>query len=720
MSSSKPNPVSSLQQLIKGDRSMFMASDDKSMLNQILTTHSPDEREVDVKPLLHLLEDILQHSHPATTDTITLGNQKHAENLDEKTHEAGFAVVLEALSCIIDRISCEIQCKCMSGSDVHQTTISLFEQLSDFTWDAKLVLILAAFALNYGEFWLLAQIYTTNQLAKSMAVLKQLPVILEHSGPLRPRFEAINNLINAILDVTKCIVEFKDLRSLYITQDQMAFSAAMAHVPTAVYWSVRGVVACAAEITSLTSMGHEYVALNTETWELLSLAHKINSRFEHLKKQLALCYQYIDERRNLKYYDVLKNIFDTIHVDNMKVLRALIYQNDDLQPLLDGSTKKRVNIDTLRRKNVLLLISGLDITHEELSILKLIHNESRVETRLERRYEVVWVPIVDHNISWSDSMQQGFESLQSTMPWYSVHHPSLIDKEVIKFVKDVWNFRNKPILVVIDPQGRVVNPNAIHLMWIWGNNAFPFTSMREQALWREEVWRLELLVNGVDPVIFEWIREDKYIFLYGGDDMDWIRKFTTEARTVTRAAQIPLEMVYVGKSNKREQVRQSKANITAEKLSSTWLDLTKIWWFWTRLESMLCSKIQHGRVDDQDPVTREIKKILSYDRSSNGWAVLTKGSTVVLNGHGSTVLHCLGQYDLWKEQVPVKGFDGAFKDHHGMIHGASPPCCRLEFATDMGLIPESLKCPECLRLMEKSVTFFCCHDEGALTPSTRY
>lgn len=147
------------------------------------------------------------------------------------------------------------------GADGHATTVELFNMLASYSWDAKLVLTLAAFALNYGEFWLLAQIYSSNQLAKSMAILKQLPNILEHSGPLKPRFDALNNLIKVMMDVTRCVVEFKDLPPTYISHEVSALSAAMAHVPTAVYWTVRSVLACAAQITSLTTMGYEYAFL---------------------------------------------------------------------------------------------------------------------------------------------------------------------------------------------------------------------------------------------------------------------------------------------------------------------------------------------------------------------------------------------------------------------------------------------------------------------------
>ena len=125
------------------------------------------------------------------------------------------------------------------------------------------MLTLAAFALNYGEFWLLAQIYSSNQLAKSMAILRQLPSIMEHSGPLKPRFDAINNLIKVMMDVARFVVEFKDLPPAYISNEVPALSTAMAHIPTAVYWTMRSVVACAAQITSLTTMGHEYAFLAT-------------------------------------------------------------------------------------------------------------------------------------------------------------------------------------------------------------------------------------------------------------------------------------------------------------------------------------------------------------------------------------------------------------------------------------------------------------------------
>jgi hypothetical protein len=199
--------------------------------------------------------------------------------------------------------------------------------------------------------------------------------------------------------------------------------------------------------------------------------------------------------------------------------------------------------------------------------------------------------------------------------------------------------------------------------------------------------------------------------MYGGDDIEWIRKFTYSVRRVATAERIPLEMFYVGKSSERDQVRRIIRIITLEKLSSCWQDPAMVWFFWTRLESMLFSKIQLDKADDhQDPVMQGIKRLLSYDREG-GWAVLSKGSNIVVNGHGTTVLTTLVEYDMWKDNVPLLGFDVAFKNHHDLNHGEKYPCCRFEFSSNAGRIPVSMRCPECHHNMEEYTTFLCCHEE---------
>lgn len=53
-------------QLIKGERHLFSSSDDNVVMKQILGTHSPDGRDIDVRPILNVIEDILKRASPTT------------------------------------------------------------------------------------------------------------------------------------------------------------------------------------------------------------------------------------------------------------------------------------------------------------------------------------------------------------------------------------------------------------------------------------------------------------------------------------------------------------------------------------------------------------------------------------------------------------------------------------------------------------------------------
>lgn len=133
----------------------------------------------------------------------------------------------------------------------------LLNYLASYAWHAKVVLTLAAFAVIFGEFWLVAQLSTGNVLAKSVALLKQLPDVVENSTSLRPQFDALNKLVKAALDVALCIVEFKELPSEYIAEDTPPMSIASAYIPIAAYWVIRSIVACASQIASFIGMRYE-------------------------------------------------------------------------------------------------------------------------------------------------------------------------------------------------------------------------------------------------------------------------------------------------------------------------------------------------------------------------------------------------------------------------------------------------------------------------------
>lgn len=50
-----------------------------------------------------------------------------------------------------------------------------------------------------------------------------------------------------------------------------------------------------------------------------------------------------DDKKHAEYFQMLVHIFEIPHLDNMKILKALIYMKDDILPLEVGTTKTRVD-----------------------------------------------------------------------------------------------------------------------------------------------------------------------------------------------------------------------------------------------------------------------------------------------------------------------------------------------------------------------------------------
>ncbi|BAT79437.1 hypothetical protein LR48_Vigan04g070100 [Vigna angularis] len=683
------------------ERRMFSTSDDSAMTKQVQTTHAPDGREIDVKPILQIVDEILLRFIARTVEGYEV---KRDQDALEMTAALAEFDMLDSLAYIINKISCELSCKCSGGGDAHSSTMVLLGYMSSYAWHAKVVLTLAAFAVIFGEFWLVAQLSAENTLAKSVALLKQLPDIAENFMSLKPHFEALIRLVKAAMDVTTCIVEFKELPSDYISEDTPPMSVASTHIPIASYWVIRSIVACASQIASLIGTRNESISSTTEAWELSSLAHKVTSIHEHLKSQLVLCYQYIDDKRHIEAFHNLIRLFETVHIDNMKIVRALIYAKDDILPLLDGTTKSRVSLEVLRRKHVLLLISDLDLSQEEILVLDNLYKDARA--RGDTHYEMVWIPVVDKGI-WNEVNKQKFEYLQSLMPWYSVCDPFIIEPSAVKYIKEVWNFSKTAILVALDPQGRLSSPNAVHMIWIWGNLAFPFTSEKEESLWKQEIWSLELLVDGIDPTVLEWMAEGKLVCLYGGEDLEWIEKFTATALSVAKAGKFQLEMAYVGKSNAKERMQKMIKAFTTRKFSYFWPNVTSIWFFWTRLESMLYSKLQHERTVENDEIMSEVMTVLSFDGSDRGWAIFCMGATDMARAKGDSFLICLQDFEKWGPRIEEDGVVKAMNDY---LNQNKPPhhCNRLILPGSTGGIPQKVVCAECGRQMEKYFMYRCC------------
>lgn len=202
------------------------------------------------------------------------------------------------------------------------------------------------------------------------------------------------------------------------------------------------------------------------------------------------------------------------------------------------------------------------------------------------------------------------------------------------------------------------------------------------------------------------ISEGRFICIYGGDDIEWIRKLTRTTRGMAQAAGISLGMVYVGKNNLKERVKKNTQTIVEEELSHYLKDMTSVTYFWVRIESMWQSKMQLGKNVENDRVMQEIMTLLSFDSSEGGWALLSRGSTEIIRAKGSTILNCLMQYDVWKEQAQLKGLVPAIRDHITKLQ-TPHSCNRIVLPGTAGMTPERVVCSECGRMMDKFIMYQC-------------
>ncbi|XP_065877303.1 protein SIEVE ELEMENT OCCLUSION B-like [Euphorbia lathyris] len=612
------------------------------------------EKKVDVKPLFHLVEDILnraiQNVNRSVMDTRAY--------MEDESHKEEVILLREKLSHIMDRIAYKIAYNTSSKGDPDETIRWILRKLKEYPWEAKLILTLTAFSLNYGECWHLALIYSSNQLAKSISLLKQVAYTYKPAGFPAPPLEAVNDLVLAMMDATRCIFRFHDLGDqIANASDVPQYSHGLKEIiPVTIYWTIRSVLASASQITSLTSLGFNYVISSAEKEELMFLTVKLNSKKEELEKQAELCQPTLEEARMIKRLESIKDLLNAPQVENMIILRALIYYKDDQQPLLyDCKKKKHVVLDVLRKKLVLLLISDVDIPQEDIESVKEIYGKARErKTQVERDFETVWIPIAEQGSE--QDIEEKFKLKREAMQWYTVHSPSLIAKEVIKLAKEEWNFENQPIIVVIDPQGQVASPNAFPMIRIWKNLAYPFTSASEEALWKDKIFDLDLLLADIFPEFQNLIEKgNDCICLYGGEDMGWVKMFTARTPSVAEAVNLPLRMVYVGKSKSSFQVKTNIDTIQKEKLSYV-MDEKQQRRFWTRITNMLHSRMLLGKTIYEDPVIQEINSLLNSDTSEGGWAAFftwdRHGESVLMTiAEGKVILNSLIHFTEWQHNM---------------------------------------------------------------------
>ncbi|XP_041009449.1 uncharacterized protein LOC121253510 [Juglans microcarpa x Juglans regia] len=265
--------------------------------------------------------------------------------------------------------------------------------------------------------------------------------------------------------------------------------------------------------------------------------------------------------------------------------------------IVEAFKKALLSIDVLKNKNALLFISDvMDISVEEISILKPIFYGIRDR---DEPYKIVWIPIVEH---WTDDMQAKFEMLQSNMPWYILQGfpPTVADIQII--TNEYRSLKNKPIVVVINPQAKVEHPNALRMIRPCGMKAFPFTAEAEKAIMPKGIHYKSKGVHIPDS----GPRQDN-------------KNYTFKC--------------YIWNCQ-----HQLGGKIYSSFKYNSWVSGFKY----------------SGHSDVQNLA------------SNSGWLELCKGThgEVVVKDQGTTILKVLEKFDDWKNSVNQFGFDECFEDYY--------------------------------------------------------
>ncbi|KAE9607996.1 putative sieve element occlusion [Lupinus albus] len=655
---------------------------DDILMKKLLLSHDPDGRWLDSEKMLHAVGNIMFH-----VSTIGVASNLYTASFpnNDITDEIQVLGCPEPIRCIIKQISCKILCKCCGEGDVKSRIMSLFDLIGNYRWDAKVVLVLAAFATSYGEFWNLTQLYPCDTLAASIMRLKQLPYKLR---VLKPQIKALSLLVKTMMDVAMCIIKFESMPLQHVELGNDVLIVTKSLIYLSVYWIIRSTLACFSQVAEFSTKKHE---------QLSSLANRLSNIYSILKQQVDVCQQEIE--RNL--HDKLLSLVDEVQTDNQKVLNLLFASNNYLS-LKDCPTQVKLGVSELKKKIVLLLISKPQLfSVEELLLLA----QQTSDHHLSESYKIVWVPLPSSDTSWTDAEDSSFSFLSDSLPWYAIWKPRSLNSAVVNYIREEWNYKEEPLMVVLDSNGKVTNSNALDMIKIWGAESFPFSASKEAELWQDQNLTMQLLLSDINPLLAYWVKEGNNLCIYGSENLAWIQQFNDNITQLKKTG-LKLETIYVGNSQLSEQ--NIKEIITTATINlSVILSFTKLQFFWLRLESMRRSKLRQGKTPGSDYVLEELSALLDMNEKKQSWAVFGSGSlTNILRLQGEKVMEVLKKYHEWGENVHKLGLLGAIRNFLDPTFVAGPCSHFYIVPSSEELITEgSVICDMCMHPMKKFVVY---------------
>ncbi|XP_022138360.1 protein SIEVE ELEMENT OCCLUSION B-like [Momordica charantia] len=650
---------------------------DEVVTGHIYTKHRDDDKtKIDVDNYISLVESIITVAD-RISESATRGVEGHAVFSDDTLKSS---VSVDPPLCTLHKISSELSCKAPGIEKAHQTTLVILDILISYPWEAKAVLALTAFVTEYGDIWHLNHYSHHDPLAKALALIKRGASLKKHLDSLKYR-QVLLSPTSLIYSCLKAIKHMNKIRefSKYDIKELTELSSAVRQIPLITYWIIHIIVASRTEVSSYLN--------DTEGQPqryLTELAEKINSIINILENQLSVI------RGQQEEIDLYRWLVD--HIENFPteiplVVSKLVEGKIHSKPFFDGSTLTEVSVESsLADKNVILVISGLDISNEDIKALHLVHSE----VKKEDKYKIVWIPIIPEYAT--EEERKKYDYIKSTTKWYTIQYTTKVAG--LRFLEEQWQLREDPLVVVLNSKSKVEFTNAIHLIRVWGTDAIPFTRNRADILLRKN-WPESTIIKFTDhPRLRSWINQERSILFYGGKDPKWIQNFEEKVVDIKsdplmRDKGITFEIVRIGKNFQGED--------DPILMSRFWLTQ---WGYF-----IVKSQVKGSSASE---TTEDILRLISY-QNENGWAVLAVGSAPLLVGRGNLVLAVMEEFNKWKSNLNIKGFPDSFTDYFNDLALKTHQCERVTLPGFSGWIPMVVNCPECPRFMETGISFKCCH-----------
>lgn len=141
----------------------------------------------------------------------------------------------------------QIWCDCAEKGNAQERSRSLLNLLSIYSPDEKVVLVLAAFAIRYGDVIVTMDQHAngSNNIVNSLVRLKKLTGTLGEST-LKPQIKTIKETVDIVLDVVDCIMELKGFH----TWDNILSEI---DIDDIILWMVTAVIHCGFTISEFYS-----------------------------------------------------------------------------------------------------------------------------------------------------------------------------------------------------------------------------------------------------------------------------------------------------------------------------------------------------------------------------------------------------------------------------------------------------------------------------------